>query len=319
MRSKLIVLAGVALATLAARPARATFHEMQIQQVIAGVNGTTSVQAIQLRMRALGQNLVSNGSLIVYDATGSNPVVVMAFPTNVTNSSAGSKVLAATAGFVNATSPALTPDFILTNPIPDSYLAAGSLTWEDNTGGVLWRLSWGGASYTGSGLGGITNDADGNFDPPFAGPLPSSTAQALLYQGVTTSLSTNNAADYALTTGAATFTNNAGATGTINNLLGVGDGPRSVSVELSPPAPNPVRNSLVYSVSLPREGRVQVRILDVGGRVVRVLVDETMAAGRHSLTWDASARAGSSLPNGIYFLDLSAVGTRKTERFVLMH
>ena len=46
-----------ALASLAfALPAQATFHFMQIEQVIGGVNGDTTAQAVQLRMRFAGQN-----------------------------------------------------------------------------------------------------------------------------------------------------------------------------------------------------------------------------------------------------------------------
>ena len=39
--------------------AHATFHLMQIEQVIGGVNGDTSAQAIQLRMRFAGQTQVA--------------------------------------------------------------------------------------------------------------------------------------------------------------------------------------------------------------------------------------------------------------------
>ena len=35
-----------------------TFHLMQIEQVIGGVGGNTNLQAIQLRMRAPGQQFV---------------------------------------------------------------------------------------------------------------------------------------------------------------------------------------------------------------------------------------------------------------------
>jgi hypothetical protein len=109
----------------------------------------------------------------------------------------------------------VTPDFIMTNPIPASYLAAGKLTWESDAGSVLWSVAWGGASYTGTNSGLTTNDADGNFNPPFAGALPSGSNQALFFTGAAGALSTNNAADYMITPGDAVFTNNAGASGTV--------------------------------------------------------------------------------------------------------
>jgi hypothetical protein len=199
-----------------AAPARASFHLMQIEQVIAGVNGDPTAQAIQLRMRSQFQNLVSNGRLVAYDAAGMNPIIILDLAHDVPLSNLGSRVLICTQAFVNTyTSPQAAPDFIMANPIPASYLAAGRLTWEADFGGVLWSLSWGGANYTGSTMGLFSNDADGNFGPSWPTPIPSTSLQALLFQGPATALSTNNAADYAVTTGAAVFTNNAGASFTV--------------------------------------------------------------------------------------------------------
>lgn len=214
---KRLSLAGLTLGVgLLAQPAFATFHLMQIEQVIGGVNGDTSRQAIQLRMRNNGQNLLGSGRLIAWDATGANPVVIFDFAANVPSGTAGSRVLIATSGFLAG----LTPDAVMTNPIPSSYLAGGKLTFEsDGTPGatVWWALAWGTYSGTNTGVttGGGGNDADGNFNPPFAGPLPSTSQQAVRFSGAAGALSTNNAADYALTAGAATFTNNAGGTGTV--------------------------------------------------------------------------------------------------------
>jgi len=200
-----------ALVLVVGSPTFASFHLMQIEQVIGGVNGDTTAQAIQLRMRALGQNLVSNARINVRDATGANPILILNMTTNVASGTAGRRVLIASPNFADYTVPGTTPDFTMTNFIPASYLAAGSLTFEDDFGTIYWRLSWGGAAYTGSNTGSITNDADGNFGPPFGGPLPSGGHQALRFPGAFSALSTTNLADYALTPGAATFTNNATA------------------------------------------------------------------------------------------------------------
>lgn len=50
----LVAVTGITLA--AAQDVRATFHLMQIEQVVGGVCGDTTSQAIQLRMRDAGQN-----------------------------------------------------------------------------------------------------------------------------------------------------------------------------------------------------------------------------------------------------------------------
>lgn len=211
-----------ALGSLAlALPVQASFHLMQIEQVIGGVNGDTTAQAIQLRMRATGENLVSDATLIAYDASGNNPIILGTFTANVTNNAAGTRILIATANFANYVGSPITPDLTMTNPIPASYLAAGRLTYQKpnyHAGLALWSVSWGGASYTGPNTGTMDNDSDGNFAPPFANALPSTSTSALQFNGAANAMSTNNAADYSIPAGAATFTNNAGNSAT---LIGV--------------------------------------------------------------------------------------------------
>ncbi len=217
---RVAALSFVLLAALGA-PARATFHEMQVERVIGGVCGKVSQQAIQLRMRAAFQNLMASARMRVWDAAGANPIVIIDFASSVTNSAAGATVLSGSADFDAQQNP--TMDFILTNVIPASYLPAGRLTYEDNAGTIYWSLSWGGAAYTGSTTGSIINDADGDFGPSYPGPLPWTTGQALAFSGAFGDQSTNNAADYALTPAEALFTNNAGTSGTVSSCL-FGDG-----------------------------------------------------------------------------------------------
>jgi hypothetical protein len=224
-----------AAGVLVAPPASATFHVMQIEQVIGGVDGNTGVQAIQLRMRSVGQNLVGQSRLNVRDANGLNPILVLDLTTNVTNSVAGARVLIATSNFSSFTNPALTPDFVMANLIPASYLAAGSLTYEDDFGTIYWRLSWGGAGYTGTGTGNITNDADGNFNPPVALGLPFLGGRALQFTGAAGDPSTSNNVQYITTPGPATFTKNNGASASIKSTVDVGDQIPGVSLSLGAP------------------------------------------------------------------------------------
>ena len=209
-RRSLVALGLGVLGVLAVEPARASFHLMQIEQVSGAVCGGVSEQAIQLRMRALGQNLVASARLNVRDAAGANPVLLLNITANVANSAAGTRILLVSSSFA-AAGHGPTADFTLTSPIPASYLAAGRLTFEDDFGTIYWSLAWGGAGYTGTNTGAIDNDADGNFNPPFGSPLANSLSQAILFPGTAGALSTNNAADYVLTAAEPTFTNNAGS------------------------------------------------------------------------------------------------------------
>jgi hypothetical protein len=209
----LVFALGAALALAAAVPVGASFHLMQIEQVSGGFCGIRDAQAIQLRMRTAGQNLTAGAALIAYDAAGNNPVTLLTLPGNVANGAGGTRVLLATPNFTYAGGP--TPDFVLANPIPVSYLEAGKVTWAFGAT-VYWSLAWGGASYTGTNTGVIDNDADGNFNPPFAGALPALDDVALRFTGAAGAASTNNAADYALSPSPATFVNNAGSSSALN-------------------------------------------------------------------------------------------------------
>ncbi len=197
------------LCAVSSRPAVATFHFTQIEQVVAGVNGDTNAQAIQLRIRFPGDNGFQFARLRVWDAAGENPITLIDFATGVPNANIGDRVLVASTDFAKFVEPAITADFTMTELIPDAYLAAGRLTYEGDDGVIFWSLSFGGSAYTGPTTGEEANDVDGEFGPPFDGPLPSTGWQALLFQGTAVDRSTTNQDDYALTPSPAVFTNNA--------------------------------------------------------------------------------------------------------------
>jgi len=226
----------IALGAIAA-PARATFHLMQIEQVIGGVSGDMTAQAIQLRMRSTSQQFVFQARVRVWDATGANPILIADLDRTLSNGQAGDRVLITSPSFASRTSPTAMADFTMAELIPESYLAAGSLTFEEDGGAIYWRLSWGGSSYTGATTGQTDNDDDpgspADFGPPFEGALPSTTLQALQFTGEATALSTTNLADYAVTAGASTFTNNARNSFTViapAPVVGDIDGDRDVDV-----------------------------------------------------------------------------------------
>src|ERR1700674_1341537 len=121
----LLALIIIGLSLITAPTTKASFHLMQIDEVIGGVNGDTSAQAIELRMRSAGQNSLSNASkLVVVDATGANPVTLIDFASNVAIGNLGSTILIASSNFKNYTANPATfvSDFTLTNTIPASYL-----------------------------------------------------------------------------------------------------------------------------------------------------------------------------------------------------
>jgi hypothetical protein len=58
---------------------------------------------------------------------------------------------------------------------------------------------------------------------------------------------------------------------------------------------------------------VTLKVFDLHGREVAILVNETLPAGRYKLTWDAS-----NMPSGVYFCRLKAGSFSATEKLILV-
>ncbi len=216
LRSKAAGLLVCCAALALSAPCFATFHFMQIEKIVGGVNGDTSAQAIQLRMREAGQNQVYRGKLIAFDAAGANPVVLVDFKNSVPIDAAGSRILATSQAMTAYTDPPVVQNFIMDALIPESYLAAGSIIFEnDEETLIVWRASWGGSAYSGETTGALTNDDDREFGPAFGGRLPSDGLQVLEFSADFEAKSTSNAADYQYSDEPGTLTNNSDETFTL--------------------------------------------------------------------------------------------------------
>lgn len=97
------------------------------------------------------------------------------------------------------------------------------------------------------------------------------------------------------------------------SLVENGEAPVSASIALRPARPNPVRASAVVEYMLPRAGQVRLDVFDVTGRRVARIADGAQAAGWHTAVWDARAAA-----SGLYLCKLSAGGSVRTEKLVVL-
>lgn len=64
--------------------------------------------------------------------------------------------------------------------------------------------------------------------------------------------------------------------------------------------PNPFATSTTVAFTLARGGAVRVALYDALGRRVRALVDGSLAAGAHEVTWDGADDAGRPVPPGLF-------------------
>jgi len=69
--------------------------------------------------------------------------------------------------------------------------------------------------------------------------------------------------------------------------------------------PNPFRSGNRIEYALPMAGRTRLAVYDVLGRQLRVLLDEKLSAGHHSMAWDGTDRTGTRMPGGLYFYVLT--------------
>ncbi len=77
--------------------------------------------------------------------------------------------------------------------------------------------------------------------------------------------------------------------------------------------PNPFNPSTTIRFGLPEAGAVRIHVYDLLGRRVATLVDRTIAAGWHQVTWNASAYA-----NGTYVYIIESEERRISRSLVFL-
>ena len=85
------------------------------------------------------------------------------------------------------------------------------------------------------------------------------------------------------------------------------------SVQLHAPHPNPAQDGATVTFNISEAVPVRVEVLDVLGRRVALLADGPVAAGEHTLRWEAGA-----LPSGLYLVRLTAGNAVQTQRLTLV-
>lgn len=84
-----------------------------------------------------------------------------------------------------------------------------------------------------------------------------------------------------------------------------GPGAGAGALQLTRPYPNPLQDRTQVTLNLPTARTVRVAVYDSAGRLVRQVLTAELAAGTHSIAWDARREDGSRAAAGIYFLSFS--------------
>jgi len=77
--------------------------------------------------------------------------------------------------------------------------------------------------------------------------------------------------------------------------------------------PNPFNPSTTIEYSIPVTGLVTIKVFNLVGQEIAVLVSEVKSPGLHQLKWDASL-----FPGGVYFYRFESGGLIKTRKLILL-
>jgi hypothetical protein len=92
----------------------------------------------------------------------------------------------------------------------------------------------------------------------------------------------------------------------ITGVIGVDDVPQVFA--LAPNSPNPFNPRTTIEFAVPTAGEANLRIVDLRGRLVRTLLDESVPVGRHARTWDGTDATGRPVAAGVYLYRLDVHG-----------
>ena len=88
------------------------------------------------------------------------------------------------------------------------------------------------------------------------------------------------------------------------------------TLALAPGRPNPFASHTVIPFSLAREGKADLVVYDVSGRLVRRLVSGRQTAGHYTVRWDGHDAAGRRVTSGVYWIRLRTPEGTRTESVV---
>jgi photosystem II stability/assembly factor-like uncharacterized protein len=89
------------------------------------------------------------------------------------------------------------------------------------------------------------------------------------------------------------------------------------TIELRQNYPNPFNPNTTIRFALSGRTRISLTIHDIGGAVVRQLVNDEVAAGQHSVSWDGMNDSGHRVSSGIYLCHITT-DSRSTARKMIM-
>ena len=70
--------------------------------------------------------------------------------------------------------------------------------------------------------------------------------------------------------------------------------------------PNPFNPSTKINFQVPKVTKVIIKIYDILGREIRILIDERKSTGTYQVTWDGRDDSGQQVASGLYIYRMEA-------------
>ncbi len=96
------------------------------------------------------------------------------------------------------------------------------------------------------------------------------------------------------------------------------DTPISNNFTLNSNYPNPFNPSTIISFSIPEDTKVNLKVYNIKGQVVKTLLKEQIESGEHRITWDGKDNNNKQVASGIYFYKISAGKETKVKKMLLL-
>lgn len=90
---------------------------------------------------------------------------------------------------------------------------------------------------------------------------------------------------------------------------------------LSQSYPNPFNPTAVIEFTIGNDhpsSHITLRIYNITGQLVKILVDEEKTPGTYTVTWDGRNNSNEEVASGIYFYELKSNNLREAKRMVLI-
>ena len=82
--------------------------------------------------------------------------------------------------------------------------------------------------------------------------------------------------------------------------------------------PNPFNQITLLRFDLPEDGFVNITVYDMGGRIIKTLLNNFQTAGYKSIKWNATDNQGQLVPAGVYLYKIEFGSLLFTRKMILL-